>query len=171
MQSRLRLKTRRGGPTPEWATLSHWLAAKHIAAGAPIGLSATNGEATPALTSDLPGQSDGPSTDSYSSRHSYHLLIVMSQTSSRLCKKRRPASSGLQDQSMAALRQWISFAYPNKCSTLIRQIVPRNVGLRTLTDLLSHRSNRGGSCATLGYVGNGIFPYISGAVWPRLASM
>lgn len=60
---------------------THWLAAKHIAADAPIGLSATNREAPPALTSDFPSHFDRSFANAYyPTRHSC--------TSLSKCRKR-----------------------------------------------------------------------------------
>jgi len=63
-------------------TLAHRLAAKHVAADAPIGLSGTNGKTAPASTSDLPGHFDRASTNAYRSTSHSH-------ASSYKCHKRR----------------------------------------------------------------------------------
>jgi hypothetical protein len=74
------------------------LAMEHIATDAPVGVSATNGKATTAPTSDLPGYFDfhGASMDAYRSMCYFdHLLAKMSQTPQRLRRGCRPAFAAI----------------------------------------------------------------------------
>ena len=99
---------------------THRLAAKHVAADAPIGLSTTNRKAPPALAGDLPSHLDfdRSSTNAYcSTRHVQNLLFLNCRKHRGVCARDvGPPSPALNPVSQSTYPCSFHLFHPNRCS-------------------------------------------------------